>query len=124
VGLGFPTRLAGEVAQALNSGDEAGVPGGDGGVDEVQLVTVMSNAWSASSMASRYGVEVRLERSRAAGYFGLMKRSSIYCEINQTKDVRGAPGLEEENRLGGERLCSPSTSESSGCARRYCGLRR
>jgi hypothetical protein len=56
--------------------------------------------------------------------FGLMKRSSFCCEINQTKNVRGAPGLEEENRLGEEGLCSPSTADSSGYARRHCGLRR
>jgi hypothetical protein len=47
--------------QTLNSGEVLVVPGGDGEVDEVQLVTVMSNACSASSISSRYGVEVRLE---------------------------------------------------------------
>ena len=56
--------------QTLNSGEVLVVPGGDGEVDEVQLVTVMSNACSASSISSRYGVEVRLERSRAAGASG------------------------------------------------------
>jgi hypothetical protein len=75
-----------------NSGDEAGVPGGDGEVDEVRRGKGSSGAWSSGSIASRYGVEVRLERSRAAGYFGLMKGSSICCEIKQTKDVRGGTG--------------------------------
>ena len=45
----------------MNSGEVLVVPGGDGEVDEVLLVTVMSNACSASSISSRYGVEVRLE---------------------------------------------------------------
>jgi hypothetical protein len=82
--------------QALNSGDEAGVPGGDGGVDEVQLVTVMSNAWSASSIASRYGVEVRLERSKAAGVFGFVMSASICCELKSTEGIRGCAGEREE----------------------------
>jgi hypothetical protein len=53
-----------------------------------------------------------------------MKRSSFCCEINQTKDVRGAPGLEEENGPGEGVFGSPSTADSSGYARRHCGLRR
>jgi hypothetical protein len=92
-------------------GDVLVVPGGDGEVDEVQLVTVMSNAWSASSISSRYGVVVRLETCRAAGCFGLMKGSSICCEIKQTKDVREAPGLEEENGPEEEVIGSPSTAD-------------
>jgi hypothetical protein len=53
-----------------------------------------------------------------------MKRSSFCCEINQTKNVRGAPGLEEENGPEEEVIGSPSTADSSGCARRRAELRR
>jgi hypothetical protein len=41
-------------------------------VDGVQLVTVMSNAWSASSISSREGEEGRLERKEASGVAGVL----------------------------------------------------
>jgi hypothetical protein len=59
--LGLRRGIRRGSVQTLNSGEVLVVPGGDGEVDEVQLVTVMSNAWSASSISSRYGVVVRLE---------------------------------------------------------------
>jgi hypothetical protein len=76
-------------------GDSGGVLAGSGPRrlhDGDQRDTAGSRAWSALSIASWYGVEVRLETCRAAGCFGLMKGSSICCEIKQTKDVREGTG--------------------------------
>jgi hypothetical protein len=71
-------------------GDEAGVPGGDGGVDEVQLVTVMSNAWSASSISSREGGEDRLEFDGAAVASGNRLRCRLTAKLDEQMVSGGA----------------------------------
>jgi hypothetical protein len=69
-------------------GDVLVVPGGDGEVDEVQLVTVMSNAWSASSIASREGGKDRLEFGGAAVASG----DRLRCRLTANLDERMVSG--------------------------------
>jgi hypothetical protein len=74
--------------QGWNSGD---VPAGSGPRrlhDGDQRDTAGSKAWSALSIASREGEEVRLETCRAAGCFGFVMSSSIPCERNGTEGMR------------------------------------
>jgi hypothetical protein len=68
--LGFPTSRRRGCGQAGDSGGVLDLPKAGEQVNGVQLVTVMPNAWSSGSIASRGGREDRLETCRAAGASG------------------------------------------------------
>jgi hypothetical protein len=70
VGLGFSDVLRRSCGQVGDSGGVLDLPEAGEQVDGVQLVTVMSNAWSASSISSREGGEDRLERRWRPWDFG------------------------------------------------------
>jgi hypothetical protein len=67
VGLGFPTSRRRGCGQGLIVGDVLVLPEAEEQVNGVQRFTVMSNAWSSWSIASRTGAEGGLETCRAAG---------------------------------------------------------
>jgi hypothetical protein len=83
-------------------GDSGGVldlPEAGEQVDGVQLVTVMSNVWSASSMTSRFGVEVRLEGKEASGVAGVL---DLLCNrtITMNQKVRHRERRDMEQKRG------------------------
>jgi hypothetical protein len=67
-GVRFPTRAA--LRGVI--GDVPGVSGNDGEVDDDRNGKENPGAWSASSITSRYGDKVRLERKAASGVAGVL----------------------------------------------------
>jgi hypothetical protein len=108
----------------LIDGDEAGVPGGDGEVDEVRLDAGKSMVSSTNSIASRHGAERRLESLRGPTCFGRGRglRFSAFL-VEMVASVR-APEDRKKIRDQREWRSTSQTSESMEYADGLRGFRR
>jgi hypothetical protein len=104
-----------------DASDVAGVPGGDGEVDETRLDTVMLNAWPSWSCSSYNGDKGWLERSPLRSASAAHRIACPSADLAQT--MASGDARDQVKRLGTERRrrLASGGSESEKSRQRVCG---